>query len=246
MIKTVLTCRVLGPTEVDAGTHRITLGGPVPRRLITALIAAESRPMTEQAIADAIWGDDPPARATVSLQSHVSRLRAALGPFRDSLERVDDGYRLRAATDATTFSAHVDRGRLLLAAHPFEAGRAFTAALRLWRGTPFSDLPAAPLVGPARARLAELRAVAVEERLAARLALGDSPAAIADLDSGVRAQPLRPRRRELLALALYRSGRRAEALATLHQDGDLIPDLKPMYDRILADDPALLHPRRHG
>jgi DNA-binding SARP family transcriptional activator len=244
MLRNVLTCRVLGPTEVDAGARRVALGGPVPRRVITALIAAENRPMTEKALGDAIWGHDLPARATVSLQSHVSRLRTALGPFRDALERVDDGYRLRAATDATTFAAHVDRGRLLIAAHPYEAARAFTAALRLWRGTPYTDLPATASVAPARARLEELRTVAVEETLAARMALCDSSAAIPDLETSVRAQPLRPRRRELLALALYRTGRRADALTTLSWAAELTPALQTLQSRILADDPALHGPRR--
>jgi DNA-binding SARP family transcriptional activator len=246
MLGTVLTCRVLGPTEIDAGARRVPLGGPLPRRLITALIAAESRPMTEQAIATAVWGDETPASATISLQSQISRLRTALGPFRDSLERVDDGYRLRAATDATTFAAHVDRGRLLIGAHPYEAARAFTAALRLWRGTPFADLPAAPSVALARARLEELRAVAVEERLAAHLAVGSAPAAIPDLAASVRAQPHRPRRWELLVIALYRSGRQTDALSALDRAGDLAGELKPLRDRILLQDPQLLRPPAPG
>jgi DNA-binding SARP family transcriptional activator len=223
----------------------------MPRRLITALIAAESRPMSEAAIADAVWGDDPPASPSVSLQSYVSRLRSALGPFRDALERVGDGYRLRSVADTATFSAHVERGRMLLGAHPAEAARSFGAALRLWRGTPYADLPTAPSIAPARARLEELHAVAVEESLAVRLAIGDAPAALADLNSSVRAQPYRPRRWELLILGLHRNGRQADALAALRHARTLLADdlgaaLQPLERQLLAHDSsrtsADLHP----
>ena len=236
----MLTCRVLGPTEVDAGGRRVSLGGPVPRRLITALIAAEGRPLTEEALTVAIWADQRPVSATVSLQSHVSRLRASLGPFRDSLERVTDGYRLRAMTDAATFAAHVERGRLLLAAHPYQAARAFEAGLRLWRGTPYADLPAAPSIHPARVRLEELRAVAVEERLAARLAVTDPRLAIPDLEAGVRAQPSRSRRWELLILGLARSNRPADAYTALRKARKILdiaatPTLEKLEERLLSE-----------
>jgi DNA-binding SARP family transcriptional activator len=240
-----LTCRVLGPTEVDAGPDRVHLGGPLPRRLITALIAAEGRPMSEGAIAEAVWGDDPPASPSTSLQSYVSRLRGSLGPFRDALERIGDGYRLRAVADTATFAARVERGRMLLSAHPIEAARAFGAALRLWRGTPYADLPATPSVAPARARLEELHAVAVEEMLATRLAVGNALDAVADLNLSVRAQPYRERRWELLILGLHRSGRQADALAALRRVRALFADdlgmdpgpaLQSLERRLLAED----------
>ena len=249
----MLTCRVLGATEVEAGRQRVPLGGPLPRRLITALIAADGRPVSERALADTIWGDEQPANPTISLQSYVSRLRSALGPFRDALERTADGYRVRAVTDAATFTAHVERGRLLLPSHPYEAARAFEAGLRLWRGTPFADLTAAPSIAPARARLEEFRAVAVEERLAARLAVADAPGAIPDLESAVRAEPYRERRWELLILGLYRSARPADALAALRRVRALLADnlgidpgpaLQHLEARLLAQDPQLLLPGR--
>lgn len=241
--RTVLTCRVLGPTEVDADSHRVRLGGPMPRRLITALVAAEGRPMSEDAIADAVWGDDPPASPSVSLQSYVSRLRSSLGPFRDALERFGDGYRLRSVADTATFTAHVERGRMLLGAYPAEAARSFGAALRLWRGTPYADLPATPSIAPARERLEELHAVAVEELLAARLTTGDASAVLADLNSSVRAQPYRARRWELLILGLHRSGREADALTALRHARALLgtdpgPALQSLERRLLAQDPS--------
>jgi DNA-binding SARP family transcriptional activator len=111
----------------------------------------------------------------------------------------------------------VERGRLVLTAHPYQAARAFEAALRLWRGTPYADLPAAPSVQPARARLEELCAVAVEERLAVRLTVGDPRSAVPDLEACVRAQPSRARRWHLLVLGLARSDRRPDAMTALLQ-----------------------------
>ncbi|GAA3337684.1 hypothetical protein GCM10020358_14890 [Amorphoplanes nipponensis] len=252
----MLTCRVLGPTELGAGRGPVELGGPLPRRLVTALVAAAGRPVGGDALAQAVWGDEPPASPEVSLQAYVSRLRRALGPgHRDALERVGDGYRLTGAqTDAAAFEAEVARGRELLdAERPAEAVRVFDAALRLWRGEAFADLAGTAVVEAPRARLEELRQVAVEERLAARLAAGDAPGAVAELAPAVRAEPYRERRWELLILGLYRSARQAEALSALRQVRALLADdlgvdpgpaLQSLERRLLAQDPGLLLPSR--
>jgi predicted ATPase/DNA-binding SARP family transcriptional activator len=247
----VLTCRVLGPTEIGAGAGPVELGGPQPRRLITALIAAEGRPVTDDRLAAAIWGDDVPPQAATSLQSYISRLRRALG--RDALPRTSAGYRIEAGRiDAAEFVAEVDRGRALLTAGDATgARRAFAAALALWRGEAYADLDPTPEVVAARGRLDEVREVAVEERLAARLATGDAPGAVAELQASVRAQPYRERRWELLILGLYRGGRQTEALAALRRIRALLADelgvdpgpaLQSLERRLLAQDPALLLP----
>jgi predicted ATPase/DNA-binding SARP family transcriptional activator len=250
----VLSCRVLGPTEVGTGRGRVDLGGPLPRRLVTALIAAAGRPVSGDALALAVWGDEPPPSPEVSLQAYVSRLRRALGAeHRDALQRVGDGYRLTGAdTDVAAFEADVARGRESLAEQrPAEAVRAFDAALRLWRGEAFADLAGAGSVEAVRARLAELRLVAVEERLAARLAVGDAPGAVAELTPAVRAEPFRERRWELLILGLYRSARQAEALSALRRVRAMLADelgvdpgpaLQSLERRLLAQDPGLLLP----
>ncbi|WP_328461354.1 winged helix-turn-helix domain-containing protein [Actinoplanes sp. NBC_00393] len=245
----MLIGRVLGPTEVEAGGAPVDLGGPLPRRLVTALISAEGRPVSEDTLAEALWADTPPASPSVSLQAYVSRLRRAFGDARDALQRVEDGYRLRLAeTDAARFEAAVEQGRALLAdERPGDAVRAFDAALTMWRGEAFADLPG--FAAPSRARLDELRAVAVEERLAAKVATGDAPGAVGDLEAGVRAEPYRERRWELLILAQYRSGRQADALATLRRVRALLadelgidpgPGLQELESRLLAQDPQLL------
>jgi hypothetical protein len=134
----VLSCRVLGPTEIVADARPVELGGPQPRRLITALVAAEGRPVTDDRLAEAIWGDGVPARAETSLQAYVSRLRRVLG--REALPRAGNGYRVAAGRiDAADFVAEVERGRALLAGdRAAEARGVFDAALALWRGTAYA------------------------------------------------------------------------------------------------------------
>src|SRR5204863_5522082 len=166
---------------------------------------------------------------------------------------VGGGYRLRLApgvTDAEQFVGAVQEGQRLLA-----AGRADVAlpvlgeALALWRGQPFADLPDEPEAADARARLEELREVAIEERLAACLDIGDVATALADLEPAVRAAPFRERRWSLLILGLYRCGRQRDALAALRRVRRLLadelgidpgPDLQRLERRVLAQDPHLL------
>ncbi len=241
----MLIAHVLGPTEVVADEVRVDLGGPLPRRMVTALLAAEGRAVSEDALTEAVWGDDAPANPTASLQAYVSRLRRSLG--RDVLARAGDGYLLAVDdTDAARFAADVRRGRGLLDdERPGEALRVFESALARWRGAAFADLPESY----ARPPLEELRTVAEEERVAARLATGDAPGVIGDLEAAVRAEPYRERRWELLILALYRSGRQADALAALRRVRrrladdlgiDPGPALQALEGRLLAQDPGLL------
>jgi predicted ATPase/DNA-binding SARP family transcriptional activator len=245
----VLIAHVLGTTEVEADGVRVELGGPLPRRLVAALLAAEGWPVSEDALTEAVWGAEAPASPAASLQAYVSRLRRQLG--RQSLERAGDGYRLAVDdSDAARFVAEVRRGRELLDdERPGEAMRAFDTALARWRGEAFADLPDTH----ARTRLNELRAVAVEERLAARIAAGDAPGAVAELTAAVEAEPYRERRWELLILALYRGGRQADALAALRRVRarltdelgiDPGPALQELEGRLLAQDPRLLLPDR--
>src|SRR5690242_1828379 len=243
--------RVLGSTEVEADGRPVDLGGPLPRRMVTALLAAEGRPVGEESLAETIWAGAPPASFSGSLQAYVSRLRRALGPARDALRRLGDGYLLVAETDAAHFIEEVARGRRLLDTRPAEALRAFEAALARWRGDAYADLADDPSVVAARAGLTELRAVAAEERLAALLAVGDAPGAVSALESAVRDEPYRERRWELLIVALYRSGRQADALAAARRvrsrlAGELGidpgPAVQELEARVLAQDPSLLLP----
>src|SRR5882757_1120873 len=98
----MLVCRVLGPTEVEADGAAVELGGPLPRRLFTGLIAAAGQPVTDDRLAHAVWGSDAPPHAPEAVRVYVSRLRQALGErHRDVLGRTRSGYVLRLAPDAT-------------------------------------------------------------------------------------------------------------------------------------------------
>jgi len=252
----VLVCRVLGPTEVHADGTRVDLGGPLPRRLLTALVMADGEPVSDGRLAEAVWGRDPPHRAAAALQVYASRLRRALGPGgRELLERIGSGYRLRIppeAVDANRFAREIERGRRLLAEdRAAPAVRVFTEALAWWRGEPYADLLAGPEVAAARSRLTELWETAIEERLAARLATGDAPGAVAELDAAVPAAPYRERRWALLIIGLYRCGRQGDALAALRKVRGILadelgidpgPELQRIERLVLAQDPRLLLP----
>ncbi|HEV3496732.1 MAG TPA: BTAD domain-containing putative transcriptional regulator, partial [Actinomycetes bacterium] len=236
---------------VDEDGNRVDVGGRQPRILLGVLLVAEGRRVTVDALVDAIWGDDPPASATGTLQSYVSRLRRRFGSDQQ-LSWDEAGYRLDVApdqVDARRFDALAEEGRSLLAAGKPEQARAvLREAEELWRGpalADFADLEFA--MGPA-ARLEQRRLSAIEDRLAADLALGRHASAIGELSELVAAHPLREGLRMQLALALYRSGRQAEALRaladaahTLREELGIEPSrpLRDLESAILAHDPSL-------
>jgi tetratricopeptide (TPR) repeat protein len=188
------------------------------------------------------------------MQAYVSRLRRALGDTRrDVLRRTGTGYRLvtaPGATDIERFTEQIGAARLLSASgRSDKAVPVFDAALRLWRGDPFADLPADPGVSAARAHLRELRDAAEEDGVTARLATGQDADAVAELEALVEAAPYRERRWELLVLGLYRCGRQAEALAAVRRARSLLadqlgidpgPQLQRLEQQVLRQDPDLL------
>ncbi|MEC3918153.1 AfsR/SARP family transcriptional regulator [Nocardia sp. CDC160] len=251
-----MRCRDIGPLEVEIDGRITDLGGPVARRIMAALALADGAAVPDDRLIDQVWGERRPHTAINTLRVAVWRLRAALGDdARTHLQRTAAGYALTLPPDRTDhgrFTTLVDHGRTRLAAHdPHAAAAAFESALELWRGDPWSDLASTPELAGATARLAELRAVALEELQAARLACGDTVTALAALRTALTDAPYRERRWELLALALYRSGRQAEALAELRRlrallirDLALEPGLplQTLEHRMLTHDPTLLTP----
>ncbi|MEU0763664.1 BTAD domain-containing putative transcriptional regulator [Streptomyces microflavus] len=249
----VLTFAVLGPFEVRAGDQPVHVGGRLPRRLLSILVAGEGRPVSEDSLAEGLWGARPPRNPAGALQVYVSRLRRVLPGT--VLERSGGGYRLLAAdtdTDAERFRGHLVRARALVADDRHaDAHEAFEAALRLWRGTPYEDLIDDESTVAIRASLVEQRDSAQEEAAAALLATGDHAGAVARLEPLVHTAPYRERRWQLLALALYRAGRQAEALHAVRRVRSLLaeelgvdpgPELRQLEGRILAQDPALAAP----
>jgi len=250
----VRTFAVLGSTQVHDGDRPVELGGPLPRRLLTALVAARGQPVSDDRLAESVWESQPPASSQTAMQVYVSRLRRALSDTdRDTLRRTATGYRLitaPGATDIERFAEQTAAARLLTASgRSDEALPVFDAALRLWRGDPFADLPADQGTAAARAQLRELRDAAEEDRITARLALGQEADAVAELEGLVRAAPYRERRWALLVLGLYRSGRQAEALAAVRRVRELLadqlgvdpgPELQRLEQQVLRQDPDLL------
>ena len=170
-------------------------------------------------LVDELWGDDPPASSLNVLQSYVSQLRKVLG--RDAIETSGKGYLARIRSDAldlTRFERSAHAGSLALADGRYEdASAALGEALVLWRGPALADLVDEPAVAPIAARLEELRVLALERRIEAELARGRHDEVAPEAGDLARAHPLRERPRWLHMVALYRSGRQAEALESYRQ-----------------------------
>jgi DNA-binding SARP family transcriptional activator/class 3 adenylate cyclase/ABC-type glycerol-3-phosphate transport system substrate-binding protein len=241
--------RLLGPLEVTDGGRPVTLGGPRQRLVLAHLLLAANRIVTMEELIERVWDDDPPHAARNTIQSYVSHLRAALGP--DRIEGRSPGYVLHAEPDeldVLRFEHLLRRSRRELATEPREAAATTEEALELWRGSPLSDLAEAPSLAGEIARLQELRTNAVEDQLAARLAVGDHADVLPDLERLVAEHPLRERLWHHLVLARYRSGRQAEALEGFRRAQELLaeelgidpsPQLQDLHRRILQQDPTL-------
>ncbi len=199
-----------------------------------------------------LWADERPADVQTALQQHVSRLRRQLAPHEVLVTR-PPGYALElegARFDLHEFEHLCEQGREHRAAGRLrEAAETFCAALALWSGKPLADLEGETFADEASARLEEVRLEALEARIDADLASGQDGELVVELQDLVRRNPLRERLRGQLMLALYRSGRQAEALSvysdtrrTLVEELGLEPgaDLQRLQHSILAHDEALL------
>jgi WD40 repeat protein/DNA-binding SARP family transcriptional activator len=247
--RSLMRFRMLGPLEVTDGGHRLSLGGPKQRLVLAHLLIRANQVASADLLIDEIWGDEPPEAARASLQSYVSHLRKALGGER--LQRRSSGYLLRAAPeeiDAVRFETLVSRARRTVASDPRTTARLLREALGLWQGAALADLSDELSVQAEIERLSGMRLGALEDRIEADLALGRHTEIVAELESEQAGNPLRERLCGELMLALYRSGRQADALAAYHRlrralDDELGVDPSPALDalqrRILNHDPAL-------
>ncbi|WP_372441436.1 AfsR/SARP family transcriptional regulator [Plantactinospora mayteni] len=256
---------ILGATEVYAGDgRRLVVGGPRLRALLVLLLLDAGRVVSADRLIQALYGDNPPARAANALQSQVSRLRQVLsgvdGP-EPLVEFHPAGYRI--AVDPEEVDLHrftrlvADGQRALAGGDRRYAVELLRSASRLWRGEPLADVREAPFARAQATRLDELRLAAVEERVTAELDLagaGSGGPSVAELRELVAAYPLRERLRGLLMRALHAGGRRAEALATFEEARRLLaeelgtdpsPELAALHVAVLRDDPALLPPTPH-
>ena len=243
-----LRVRVLGPLEVLIDGVDVRLGGPKQRAVLALLAAEVGKPVSVDTLIDGVWGDEPTAGARSTLQTYVSNLRTAIG---DVIVRDDGGYRLAAEpedVDAIEFERAAEQAAALVESNPAKAAQGLGAALALWRGHPYSDVPGRFALELEARRLEELRLRAVEARIEAELALGRHAQLIAELEVLCEEFPVYERFRAEHMLALYRSGRQAEALrayqktrAYLAEELGLEPSahLLDLERRILNHDPSL-------
>jgi DNA-binding SARP family transcriptional activator len=253
--------RILGPLEVSADGRLLTLGSPKQRALLGLLLVHANETVARDRLIEELWAEAAPATVESALHVYLSRLRRLLNSAGASgaLVRQAHGYTLRVEPeqlDANRFGRLVGEGSEALATGKAElAAERLREALALWRGPPFADLQAERFAATAGARLEEERVSALEQRLEADLALGRHREVIGELETLVAEHPYRERLRAQLMLALYRSGRQADALRayqvgrrTLADELGLEPgqELKELEQAILRQDEsvATAPPRR--
>jgi predicted ATPase/DNA-binding SARP family transcriptional activator len=236
--------RILGPLEVLDGGRDVTPSRPKQRALLALLLLRAGELVTVDEAVDALWGASPPPAARNALQGHVSTLRKILGA--DRIKTLE-GYRI----DIEDGELDQDRFERLLSdaqgRHPKERRALLGEALGLFRGQPLADLRDEPFATPEVARLEGLRLKALEERIDADLALRRHEDVVPELEQLAHAHSMHERLHEQLMIALYRSGRQADALAAFQRarralsEVGLDPgvELVGLQRRILKHDPTL-------
>jgi DNA-binding SARP family transcriptional activator/pimeloyl-ACP methyl ester carboxylesterase len=241
--------RVLGPLEVQCEGEPVQVAAGKQRALLARLLLYANRAVSREQIVDALWSEDPPETAHKMVQIHVSQLRKSLPEAR--LHTRAPGYLLEVRDeelDLARFARAVADGRqALLDDDPVRARDLLADALSLWRGPALADIDE-PFARHERARLDELRLAALELRLEADLALARHDEVVGELESVTAEHPLRERLRAQQMVALYRSGRQAEALAAFQTFRRMLADelgiepsasLRELERRMLQQDPAL-------
>ncbi|WP_406465431.1 AfsR/SARP family transcriptional regulator [Streptomyces sp. NBC_01622] len=249
---------VLGPVGISVAGHPLPLPAAKMRCLTAALALCHGRVLSAARLTEALWNNDPPVSAQKNLHQYVHRLRGLLADhgLGDRLVRRPAGYLLRMQPgeldldrfeSLTAVGRHArDQGDL-----PF-AARSLAEALAVWRDDALADVRSSLVLDEAAQALAEQRLSVVEERIAVDLRLGRYAALVPELATLAAAHPLRERLREFQMLALYASGRKADALA-VYQDCRLAlardlgigpgPALGELLSAVLADDAAALASR---
>jgi DNA-binding SARP family transcriptional activator/tetratricopeptide (TPR) repeat protein len=254
--------RILGPLRVSGITGEMASGGGRRHRTVLAMLLANAgRIVPLEHLVDAVWEESPPATAKRQIQNSLAVLRrlVAAGPSDRQLIHTDGpGYRIvldPGELDAQVFSDVVAESRVLAGrGRATEAAAGLRSALALWRGPALFGLTGR-IVEAAAARLDDQRLAAAEECADLELSLGRHADLVGELSDLVAANPLRERLVGQLMLALYRSGRQADALHTYHALRTTLADelgvdpdagLRQTYTAILANDPAAAAPAGHG
>jgi class 3 adenylate cyclase/DNA-binding SARP family transcriptional activator/tetratricopeptide (TPR) repeat protein len=241
---------ILGPLAVWKDGTEVKLGAAMERKLLAVMLLHANEVMSKERLAHALWGEQPPGRPDKGVQVRVSELRKRLGT--GVVETSPLGYTVRLdrhTLDLERFEQLLDEGKRLLGeGAPQQAGEVLREALALWRGEPLADFRYDEFAATAIGRLEERRLIARELRIEADLAVGRSAESVPELEALVREHPLRETLCGLLMLALYRSGRQADALAVmqetrtkLREELGLEPSqrLQELERLILNQDPSL-------
>jgi DNA-binding SARP family transcriptional activator/predicted negative regulator of RcsB-dependent stress response len=249
--------RILGPIEVWDGARRVDLGGPKPRALLAVLLLHANQVVSTDRLIDELWGEAPPPTARNLVQVYVSRSRQALrgrdgSASASALATRPSGYLLRVAAgelDLHCFEGLTAEARQATVDGDLKrAAECWGAALALWQGPALAGAASEALQRTAAPRLEQARLVALEERLEVDLRLGRHAELVGELEALVNVHPERERLCRQLMLALYWSGRRAEALAVYRRMRQVLveelglepsPALQELERAILLADPAL-------
>ncbi|MFI9341449.1 BTAD domain-containing putative transcriptional regulator [Streptomyces sp. NPDC052773] len=244
---------VLGPVRAWRGDEPLNTGSPQQRALLAALLLREGRTATAAELIDALWGEEPPSQALAAVRTYASRLRKALDA--GVLVSESGGYAIRGLGEgaldlaaAQELAAEAEKAKV--SGDLCQARATLNRVLALWDGETLAGVPG-PYAEAQRVRLEEWRLQLLESRLDMDLEQGCHAEAVSELTALTAAHPLRERLRELLMLALYRSGRQAEALAVYADTRRLLadelgvdprPGLRELQQRILRADPGLAEP----
>ena len=242
--------RLFGELEALEGDVPVPVRGAKQRALLALLALQRGQPISADRLIDLLWGDGQAANPANALQTQIGQLRRTLGPA--AILTTEAGYALAARpdeVDVVRFEQLVAKGQRLAAdGEMAPAAAVLGEALRLRRGEPLAEFTYAGFFDAERAHLDELTLVAIESRAGADLGLGRHGELAGELEALCREHPLRERLWELLILALYRSGRQAEALRAYTEIRDRLagelgidpgPALRELQARILAQDPLL-------
>jgi DNA-binding SARP family transcriptional activator len=246
---------LLGPLSVSRGGAVVPVRRGSQRTVLARLLLGANRAVSVDAIAEALWGSKPPPSATVTIRNYVKRLRQALADGRERITAQPRGYMIRVAAeelDVFRFEALLDTARTAARAAAWEQAAVHArAALSLWRGEPLADVESATLALRDVPRLAELRWQVLETRIDADLRLGAHAEVIAELRQLAVTHPLREQVHSFLMLALYRCGRKGEALAAYEHARKVLAvelgaapgsPLQTLHQQILMGAPELLAP----
>ena len=241
---------ILGPVDITEGEAHLTVEAPKERALVATLALNVGTPVPPAVLITALWGDDPPATAEKTLQSHVSKLRRHLGT--EVIVSEPSGYVLQVdpgSVDAHRFEELLDAGGdALRDGDARTALRLLSECRALWRGEPLTDLADGAFRLGQATRLAELRLLAAERRIEAELVLGHHRETVGELEALVAEHPFREALWGQLMLALYRSGRQADALRRFQRLRRVLADelgIEPsapivrLESQILRQDPQL-------